>query len=331
VGLLTYLAGIALVTLARWRVVKIILVASKTGRITTQRMLLIGPKADVASFMTRHQPWNTGLMINGLVIPREAPAGARSAEHEQFLSADLAQAMARARQSRPDGRFIALPWAEPERIERCVDAFMNLPVSFNLAPERILDRFDNPRIIRTGSIASLALTPPALSTPQIITKRVFDFTGALLLLILLLPLFAVEAMLIKRDSKGPVFFLQRRYGFKQQPFCILKFRTMTCMDDGDHVVQATRNDPRVTCVGARLRHDNIDELPQLLNVIQGRLSLVGPRPHALAHDREYEQKIGLYARRHNLKPGITGWAQVHGLHSETDMDDKMARRVSCHL
>ena len=106
---------------------------------------------------------------------------------------------------------------------------------------------------------------------------------------------------------------------------------LTCMDDGDHGAQATRNDPRVTRVGARLRHDNIDELPQLLHVIQGRLSLVGPSPHALAHDREHGQKIGLYARRHTVKPGITGWAQVRGLRSETDTDDKMTRRVSCHL
>ena len=331
VVLLTYLAGIPLVTLARWWVVKIISVASKTGRIAAQRVLLIGPEADVTSFMTRHQPWNTGLMINDLVILREAPAGASAAEREQILSADLAEAMTRARQSRPDGVFIALPWAERERIERCVDAFMNLPVSINLAPERILDRFDNPRIIRTGSIASLELTPSALSTPEIVTKRVFDFAGALCLLVMLLPLFAVVAVLIRRDSKGPVFFLQRRYGFNQQPFRILKFRTMTCMDDGDHVVQATRNDPRVTRVGAWLRRYNIDELPQLVNVLQGHMSLVGPRPHALAHDREYEQKIGLYARRHNVKPGITGWAQVHGLRGETDTDEKMARRVSYDL
>jgi Undecaprenyl-phosphate glucose phosphotransferase len=331
VVLLTYLAGIPLVTLARWWVVKIISVASKTGRIAAQRVLLIGPEADVTSFMTRHQPWNTGLMINDLVILREPPAGASPAERDQILSADLAEAKARARQSRPDGVFIALPWAERERIEACVDAFMNLPVSINLAPERILDRFDNPRIIRTGKIASLELTPSALSMPEIITKRLFDITGALLLLVLLMPLFALVAILIKCDSKGPVLFLQRRFGFNQQPFRILKFRTMTAMDDGDHVVQVTRNDPRVTRVGAWLRRYNIDELPQLVNVLQGHMSLVGPRPHALAHDREYEQKIGLYARRHNVKPGITGWAQVHGLRGETDTDDKMARRVSYDL
>ena len=106
---------------------------------------------------------------------------------------------------------------------------------------------------------------------------------------------------------------------------------MSSMDDGDIVQQATRNDPRITCIGAWLRRYNVDELPQLVNVLLGQMSLVGPRPHALAHDREYEQKIGLYARRHNVRPGITGWAQVHGLRGETDTDEKMARRVSYDL
>lgn len=331
VVLITYLAGIPIIAFARWWVVKIISVASKTGRISAQRILLIGREADVTSFMTRHQPWNMGMMIQELVILREAPQGAARTEHDLLLAADLAHAVATARQSKPDGVFIAMPWSERDVIERCIDAFMNVPVSINLAPEKVLDRFENPRIIRTGAISSLELTPPALSTAEIVTKRAFDFIGAAVGLLLLLPLFAVIAVLIKLDSKGPVLFLQRRYGFNQEPFRILKFRTMSCMDDGDEVVQARRNDPRITRVGAWLRRYNLDELPQLVNVLQGRMSLVGPRPHALAHDREFEQKIGLYARRHNVKPGITGWAQVHGLRGETDTDDKMATRVAYDL
>ncbi|MBN9447724.1 MAG: sugar transferase, partial [Bosea sp.] len=130
------------------------------------------------------------------------------------------------------------------------------------------------------------------------------------------------------DSKGPVLFLQRRYGFNQEPFRIFKFRTMTTTDDGAVIRQATRGDPRITRVGRHLRRYNLDELPQLINVIAGQMSLVGPRPHALAHDREYQRKIALYARRHNVKPGITGWAQVNGLRGETDTDEKMARRVA---
>jgi lipopolysaccharide/colanic/teichoic acid biosynthesis glycosyltransferase len=146
-------------------------------------------------------------------------------------------------------------------------------------------------------------------------------------LVVLSPLLLLVALLIKLDSPGPVFFLQRRYGFNQNPFRILKFRTMTTLDDGPVVPQARHNDPRVTPLGRFLRKWNIDELPQLINVLKGDMSLVGPRPHALSHNREYEQKIALYARRHNVLPGITGWAQVNGFRGETDTDDKMRRRV----
>jgi exopolysaccharide biosynthesis polyprenyl glycosylphosphotransferase len=142
-----------------------------------------------------------------------------------------------------------------------------------------------------------------------------------------MPFLVGVALLIRRDSRGPALFLQRRYGFNQQPFRILKFRTMETAEDGDVIVQATRDDARVTRVGRWLRRWSIDELPQLLNVIKGDMSLVGPRPHALSHNREYEQKISRYARRHNVKPGITGWAQVHGLRGETDTDEKMRKRV----
>jgi Undecaprenyl-phosphate glucose phosphotransferase len=331
VVLIAYLAGVPLIAMVRYWLVRAVSSASKTGRIASQRILLIGREADVTSFMSRHQPWNMGLMIQNLVLLREPSEARDAAEREANLQADLALAVGQARKMKPDGVFIALPWSERADIERCVDAFLTVPVSINLAPEQVLDRFANPRIIRTGSIASLELAPPAMSVPAILIKRMFDFSVAALLLALLMPLLLVIALLIALDSKGPVLFLQRRYGFNQQPFRIWKFRTMTTMDDGDQVRQATRNDPRITRVGAWLRRWNLDELPQLVNVLQGHMSLVGPRPHALAHDHEYERKIGLYARRHNVKPGITGWAQVNGLRGETDTDDKMARRVSYDL
>ena len=142
----------------------------------------------------------------------------------------------------------------------------------------------------------------------------------------LAPALAAVAFAIWLETGRPVLFRQRRYGFNQQEFRIIKFRTMTTLED-DVVRQVTRGDRRVTRVGRFLRKWNIDELPQLINVLKGDMSLVGPRPHALAHNREYERKIALYARRHNVLPGITGWAQVNGFRGETDTDDKMRRRV----
>jgi lipopolysaccharide/colanic/teichoic acid biosynthesis glycosyltransferase len=139
------------------------------------------------------------------------------------------------------------------------------------------------------------------------------------------------ALLIKLDSEGPILFLQRRYGFNQKPFRILKFRSMRTLEDGAVVRQATVNDPRVTRIGRWLRRWNIDEIPQLINVIKGDMSLVGPRPHALSHNHEYERKIALYARRHNVKPGITGWAQIHGHRGATETDAKMSKRLEYDL
>jgi exopolysaccharide biosynthesis polyprenyl glycosylphosphotransferase len=166
---------------------------------------------------------------------------------------------------------------------------------------------------------------------ELLEKRAFDLLFASVALLLLTPVLAVVALLIKLDSAGPVFFLQHRYGFNQKPFRIIKFRTMRTLEDGPVVSQAKKDDPRVTRAGALLRRWNLDELPQLFNVIKGDMSLVGPRPHALSHDREYEQRISVYARRHNVKPGITGWAQIHGFRGETDTDDKMQNRVEYDL
>ena len=133
--------------------------------------------------------------------------------------------------------------------------------------------------------------------------------------------------MIRRETPGPALFRQKRYGFNQEPFRIFKFRTMTTMDDGANVVQATRADPRVTRVGGILRRYSIDELPQLINVLIGEMSIVGPRPHALAHDQRYVERLSRYARRHNVKPGITGWAQVWGHRGEITNDHDMHKRL----
>ena len=141
----------------------------------------------------------------------------------------------------------------------------------------------------------------------------------------------LTALWIKLDSPGPIFFLQTRNGFNGHAFRIVKFRSMHVLEDGDTIRQATRADPRVTKIGRWLRRTNIDELPQLFNVLYGNMSLVGPRPHAAAHNSEYEKLIANYAFRYHVKPGITGWAQVNGYRGETPFTDLMEKRVELDL
>ena len=158
-------------------------------------------------------------------------------------------------------------------------------------------------------------------------KRVLDVTVAATLIVLFAPLMAIIALLIRLDSRGPVFFRQNRTGLRGRPFAILKFRSMAVLENGETIVQATKDDDRITRVGRFLRKTSLDELPQLFNVLMGEMSLVGPRPHALAHDRQYGALIDNYAIRQRVKPGITGWAQVNGARGATPAIELMQERV----
>jgi exopolysaccharide biosynthesis polyprenyl glycosylphosphotransferase len=239
----------------------------------------------------------------------------------------LERALKAARNHDIEGVVLLSDLSDMAFVDRCVGAFSVLPVSIHLDIGHLAQRFNGIRLENVGSVAALALTEQPLAPLQRLAKRALDIVVAGLALVALSPAFGIIALLIKRDSKGPVFFTQRRRGYNQQEFRIFKFRSMTTMDDGDNVEQAKQNDPRITKVGALLRRLNLDELPQLINVLRGEMSIVGPRPHAVAHDRLFETKIGMYPRRLNVRPGITGWAQVHGLRGETDTDEKMAARV----
>jgi putative colanic acid biosynthesis UDP-glucose lipid carrier transferase len=162
-------------------------------------------------------------------------------------------------------------------------------------------------------------------------KRTSDVVASTLGLVLLAPALLAIAVGVKLSSPGPVLFKQRRYGLDGREIVVYKFRTMTCLEDGPVVTQAMRDDPRTTRFGAFLRQYSLDELPQLVNVIQGRMSLVGPRPHAVAHNELYRKLIRGYMVRHKVKPGITGLAQIRGLRGETDTVDKMRARIECDL
>jgi putative colanic acid biosysnthesis UDP-glucose lipid carrier transferase len=178
-----------------------------------------------------------------------------------------------------------------------------------------------------GDTVAIELQRAALSPVEQAIKRTVDIVLSLLGLLVLSPILLAIALAIRLDSAGPALFRQTRHGFNGRPFRIYKFRTMTVMENGDVIQQAQKADKRVTRVGKWLRRFSIDELPQLLNVFLGDMSLVGPRPHASAHEKHFTSAIEKYAFRHHVKSGVTGWAQVHGARGETDTLDKMQRRV----
>jgi exopolysaccharide biosynthesis polyprenyl glycosylphosphotransferase len=178
---------------------------------------------------------------------------------------------------------------------------------------------------------ALEIQRAPLSSAERSAKRIMDLAIAVPALMFFAPVMLLTAIAIKLDSSGPIIFKQYRKGFNGKPFVMFKFRTMTVQENGDSVVQARRADPRVTPIGALLRSSSIDELPQLLNVLIGNMSLIGPRPHALAHDTYFEKVLGEYAFRHHVKPGMTGWAQCNGARGPTPTLDHIAERVKLDL
>jgi putative colanic acid biosynthesis UDP-glucose lipid carrier transferase len=162
-------------------------------------------------------------------------------------------------------------------------------------------------------------------------KRGMDIVLSIMGLLLLWPVLLAITMAVKLTSRGPALFKQRRYGLNGEEILVYKFRSMTVAENGDTVTQATKGDKRITKLGAFLRKTSLDELPQIINVLQGRMSIVGPRPHAVAHNEQYRKLISGYMIRHKVRPGITGWAQVNGLRGETETIDKMRKRVEYDL
>jgi Undecaprenyl-phosphate glucose phosphotransferase len=299
------------------------------GVLQPRRVMLVGRRSAISEFNKRLAaaiPDAERLAMRIVAAPDWPDASAFPE-----ISQTVARAVASARTLRPDEVVLVGPWDDPDTVEFIVGAFEQLPIAIHLDGGAVLGRFSDVHLRRVGGTATLSVAELPLSPIQVVLKRGVDIVGASLGLVLAAPLFAIVACAIKRDSAGPVFFRQHRRGFNGEPFEIVKFRTMTTLDNGDVVRQAVEGDARITRIGRILRRTSIDELPQLVNVLRGDMSLVGPRPHAVAHDRAFERRIRRYPRRLNMKPGITGWAQINGLRGETDTDDKMRRRVEADL
>ena len=230
--------------------------------------------------------------------------------------------------------IVALPWSADARLLEILARLRQAPLDVQLAPDSIGYRLFERRFESLGGAPMLNVFERPLSGWSRVLKAVEDRTLAALLLLLAAPIMIAVAIAVRLDSPGPALFRQRRWGFNNNEIVVRKFRTMRLDADGaaaDQAPHARRGDARVTRVGAFLRRTSLDELPQLLNVLEGSMSLVGPRPHAVAHNERYAREIDQYYARHRVKPGITGWAQVHGLRGETDTPDKMAKRVEYDL
>ena len=320
--LLFYFAGLVTVISVEAAITIALKQAIARGRVERRRVMLIGSAEEIERTLG-----DIGSASSARVVATGLLADASADNSDGGIDALLTELVARARTQRIDDIVVLLDWAHAAKIERIVTHLRVLPIAVHVGASSIIGRFANPRIARFGSATALSLSAPPLGPVQMATKRVFDGLLALIALLLLSPVFVVIATLVKMDSAGPVFFRQHRRGYNHQEFRIWKFRTMTTLDDGPNVKQAERNDVRVTPVGRWLRRLNLDELPQLVNVLMGEMSLVGPRPHAVAHDMHYETRIEEYPRRLNVKPGITGWAQVHGFRGATETEDDMRRRV----
>ena len=227
--------------------------------------------------------------------------------------------------------IIALPAAEKARIRAALRRLAPLAAEILLCSDLSSTPVPVHGAKAIGGLRLDVASPVPAAEQDRLEKRLFDMVFAFVGLVLLSPLLLVVALAVKLDSKGPVFFRQRRYGRNNRVFRIFKFRTMTVAEDGDRVVQASRNDARVTRVGRFLRKTSIDEIPQLINVLFGQMSLVGPRPHALAHEERFEEDFDLFSRRRRVLPGISGWAQVNGYRGETKTPEDVERRMEYDL
>jgi putative colanic acid biosynthesis UDP-glucose lipid carrier transferase len=230
-----------------------------------------------------------------------------------------------------DRVYIAMPVERSAEVADLQRELLERNVDIIWAPDIFALNLLNPCVREIAGVPLISLSESPLSSGgRAFLKSVMDVFIASAVLLVAAPLMLAVAIAIKATSRGPVFFRQQRHGWDGSVFEVWKFRSMYLHDD-ERVNQATRDDPRITPVGRFIRRTSIDELPQLFNVLNGTMSLVGPRPHAIAHNLEYGAQITAYMARHRVKPGITGWAQIHGYRGETDTLEKMHQRVRLDL
>ena len=262
------------------------------------------------------------------------PVGIFSFQHDfdRFeFNGDVAAGIQLIQQERIDKVYVIIDQSNIHQADELVKFLSDTTCSTVIVPELFSHDFLYSRVEDINGTPIIPIIDTRLTGISTLLKRIEDICFSTLILLLISPVLLVIAIAIKLTSKGPVFFKQMRYGLNGKPILVYKFRSMNVMENGHKVTQAVKNDPRLTPIGGFLRRTSLDELPQFINVFLGSMSVVGPRPHAVAHNEEYRKLIPGYMLRHKVKPGITGLAQIRGWRGETDTLDKMEKRIDCDL
>lgn len=309
-SLLSFSLGLVIAPLLRNFIYHYLANITRSGQLQYQKIALIGKRRKVLQFLMENDLWRHGYEINNIHYLDDV----EDEEHAAQSILEFAGSISRAGVEHVLMTGDIADFRKMRSILRDLKPYA-INVSFAVASGAKDLQFLGTTNI--GNVKAFQLQNRPISATGSILKNMLDKAGAIVGLTLLSPLFLAIAALIKYDSAGPVFYKQKRRGFNGQEFTIFKFRSMTVMEPGNAMRQATRGDARITKIGKILRATSLDELPQLINVLLGNMSLVGPRPHALLHDDELKQQVTDYAHRRRIKPGITGWAQVNGFRGET--------------
>jgi putative colanic acid biosynthesis UDP-glucose lipid carrier transferase len=316
-------------TLTVWRLAMRTMLYELRKRGGNTRAVAIAGATEIALSLAKtifEEPYS-GMRLVGFYDDRNSDR--RMAVPEQYggVIGDLNQLVTDAREGKIDSVYISLPMRAESRINSLVRKLGDTTVTAYVIADFFVFDLLHAQWSNVGDIPAVSILDTPFHGLGGWVKRLEDIVvGSMILALIALPMLVV-AIGVKLTSAGPVFFRQTRYGLNGKEIRVLKFRTMKVMEDGPNVKQATKDDPRVTPFGKLLRRTSVDELPQFLQVLSGEMSIVGPRPHAVAHNELYRSKIQGYMLRHKVKPGITGWAQVNGWRGETDTYEKMQKRV----
>jgi Undecaprenyl-phosphate glucose phosphotransferase len=300
--------------------------AAHSGRIQARRAVIIGDSRVDPQLLKNLEFF--GIRCTGFLPLPATKYDAGPAR--KLATVEIREVVDRCRALQLDDIIFVTAAHDLPRVSILADALADLSVTVHVIPTGMAALWTSAQIASLGDIVTIQILRPPLSRFDLALKRIFDIFVASISIALLAPLFCCVALAIKLESEGPIFFRQNRHGYNNQIIPILKFRTMNVVEDGETTAtftQAKAHDPRITRVGRILRRSNIDELPQFFNILRGEMSVVGPRPHPIALNATFQERIAPLSRRHKVKPGLTGWAQVHGFRGQTDTIEKMQRRV----